>query len=259
MKLVVGNWKMYPKTLSAGKKIAEAIKKNGTRAHLRGRRGQIKVVLCPPACFVAPLLGQLKRSPIAVGAQNAFITDEGAFTGEISPAALKDLGVAYVILGHSERRALGEDDTVVAQKIIAAVKAKLKVILCVGEHVRDDAGTYFTEVGKELRASLAGLPKSETKHLIIAYEPIWAIGAKALRAALPKDFREMSIFIRRNLVDRFGKKAGFAIPILYGGSVDDRNAEGFLSLGGADGFLVGRASLDAEKFSRIIMAAQNSR
>ncbi len=253
MKLVVGNWKMYPKSLNEAKRIVASVKKGA------GKHAHVKVVICPPAPFIAPIVALTNKTTIAVGAQNAFVLDEGAYTGEISPVAVKSVGATHVILGHSERRALGESDALIAQKVARAVRSKLKVILCVGEHARDEHGEYFTEVGKELRASLAGFPKSELGRLVIAYEPIWAIGAKALRAAEPKDFREMSIFIRRNLVDRFGKKAGFVVPILYGGSVDDKNAPGFLHEGGADGFLVGRASLDPKKFSKIIHAAGGAR
>jgi triosephosphate isomerase len=250
MKLIVGNWKMYPQTLAETKRIIDGIKKSTKR------RGQVKVVICPPALFVAPLLALVKKTEITIGAQNAFTADEGAYTGETSPVALKNIGAAYVILGHSERRALGETDALIAQKAVRAVRNKLRIILCVGEHVRDDTGAYFTEVAGELRASLESFPKSEVKYLVIAYEPIWAIGAKALHAAEPEDFREMGIFIRRTLVDRFGKTVGFSVPILYGGSVDEKNAERFLKEGGADGFLVGRASLDPKKFSAIIETAR---
>jgi triosephosphate isomerase len=252
-KLIVGNWKMYPQTLNEAKGIVGVLKK------VVRKPGRAKVVICPPALFVAPLLTLVGKSPIAIGAQNTATSDEGACTGETSPSALVKLGARYTILGHSERRAFGETDALIAQKIIQAVRNKLQVIVCVGEHTRDDTGAYFTEVGAELRASLAGFPKSETKQLVIAYEPIWAIGAKALHAATPPDFREMSIFIRRTLVTQFGKTAGFAIPILYGGSVDERNAEGFLREGKADGFLVGRASLDPERFAAIIATASTFR
>ena len=250
MKLIVGNWKMYPQTLSEVKHIVSAVKKATPKS------GRVKVVVCPPTLFVAPALSLIGKGAIAVGAQNTFTFDEGAYTGETSSSALQKLGARYVILGHSERRAMGEDDALIAQKVAQAVRNKLQVILCVGEYARDDAGAYFTEVARELRASLEGFPKTELKRLVIAYEPIWAIGMNARAAATPGDFREMSIFIRRHLVDFFGKKAGFAVPILYGGSVDERNAEGFLKEGATDGFLVGRASLDPEKFAAIITAAE---
>ncbi len=249
MKLIIGNWKMYPKTFTEAKKTFVAIKKVAQKSK------RTKTVICPPFLFVQSFAASPTSSKISVGAQNSFWEDEGARTGEISPAALASLGVKYVILGHSERRALGETDAMIAQKTLQAVRNKLTVVLCVGEHTRDDAGKYFTEVREELRASLSGFPKAQVKQLVLAYEPIWAIGAKALRPATPADFHEMSIFIRRHLVEQFGKTAAFAVPILYGGSVDEHNAEGFLREGKADGLLVGRVSLDAEKFSAIIQCA----
>lgn len=253
IKIIVGNWKMYPQGLNEAKKIVRML--SGLTRKVR----KVKIVICPPTLFIASALALTKNSSIAVGAQNIFTSDEGAYTGETSPAAVRKIGAAYTIVGHSERRALGEDDNIVAQKAVAGVKSGLSVILCVGEAERDLAGSYFAEVGKELRASLVGFHKSEVRRLVIAYEPIWAIGANATRAATPEDFREMSVFIRRNLVERFGKKAGFAVPILYGGSVDERNAAGFLGEGSADGLLVGRASLDPKKFFEIILAAETVR
>lgn len=259
VKFVIGNWKMNPSSFAEAKRIITVVKKNiGKHPHAR-LRGQAKVVICPPALFLASLVELTKNTAIAVGGQDSYLSDEGAHTGETSPSALRRLGAACVILGHSERRAIGESDTVIAQKVASAVRNRLRVVLCVGERVRDDAGAYFTEVKRELRASLEKFPRSEIKRLVVAYEPVWAIGAKAIRAAKPEDFREMSVFIRRNLVDCFGKKSGLVIPILYGGSADERNAEGFLREGGADGFLVGRASLDPKKFSAIIRVVESAR
>lgn len=253
MKLIVGNWKMYPRTLKEAKHIFVELKKGAKKT------SRVRVVICPPHLYTASLMALSGTSKIAVGGQDAFYEDEGARTGETSPSALFALGASHVILGHSERRAMGEGDDEVAKKAQSAVRNKLSVILCVGERSRDEAGAYFSEVSAQLRASLSGFPKKETGRLIIAYEPIWAIGTKAKRAALPADFCEMSILIRRHLVEFFGKKLAFAIPILYGGSVDDHNAEGFLREGGADGLLIGRVSLDAEKLSSIIHIADHIR
>jgi triosephosphate isomerase len=125
----------------------------------------------------------------------------------------------------------------------------------VGEKRRDAGGSYFSEVRDQLRGSLAGFPKDGSKRLVIAYEPIWAIGKNAVRAATPEDFHEMSILVKRHLVEQFGKTSGFRVPILYGGSVDEKNAEGFLKEGGADGLLVGRVSLDPARFTEIIKLA----
>lgn len=253
MKIIAGNWKMYPETLKEAKHIVSSLKKN-TRTIKHA-----KVILCTPSLFLAPVLALRGTSRIMIGGQDCHMNNEGAHTGETSPSALASLGATHVIVGHSERRAAGETNAVVAQKVQAAVKKKLTVILCVGEKKRDESGAYFGEVTNQLRESLDGFPKTEAKRLIIAYEPIWAIGAKAVRAAEPNDFHEMSILIRRHLAEYFGKKIAFAIPILYGGSADEKNAEAFLKAGGADGLLIGRASLDPEKLTAIIRIADRIR
>lgn len=246
MKYVVGNWKMYPRSEREARTIFSGIKKASAKVT------HAKVVLCPPHLFVSPLLSLARSGRVILGAQNSSHADEGALTGETSPYALSRIGAKYVIAGHSERRGMGETNEDVAKKISAIAKNGMTAILCVGERERDPGGAYFTEVKEQLRASLSGFPSTLTRRLIIAYEPIWAIGVKAKKPAEPGDFREMSILIKRQLVESFGKKAGFSVPILYGGSVDDLNAEGFLTEGKADGFLVGRASLDVKKFSTII-------
>ena len=250
MKLIVGNWKMFPHTLDEAKVIFAA--------HRKSVKGLIraKMVLCPPSLFIEPIAKMEKgKRSIVIGAQNAFYEDEGARTGEISPPQVRSVGATYVILGHSERRALGETDEVIAKKAVQANRSKLTVILCVGERSRDEAGSYFNEVREQMRKSLTGFPSDAVKRLVIAYEPIWAIGAKAIRPAIPHDFHEMSILIKRHLVEQFGKTAGFKVPILYGGSVDEKNAEGFLKEGAADGLLIGRLSLDAERFGTILKLA----
>ena len=250
MKLIVGNWKMFPQTLLEAKAIFSAHKKSA-----RGM-SRAKIIICPPSVFLEPLAKMEKRKrSIEIGAQNTFYEDEGAHTGEVSPPQLRSVGAGYVLLGHSERRAMGEGSDMIAKKAVQANKSKLIVILCVGERARDDAGAYFNEVKEQLRTSLEGFPKTESKRLVIAYEPIWAIGKNAVRTATPSDFHEMSILIKRHLVDQFGKLAGFKVPILYGGSVDEKNSEGFFKDGGADGLLVGRISLDVEKFGTIMKLA----
>lgn len=247
MKLVVGNWKMYPKTLGNAKMIFAEVKRAAARTP------KAKTVICAPYPYLPILLAA--RGRVAVGAQNCFWEDEGARTGEVSPAMLASIGASHVILGHSERRGLGETNEEVARKAKAAAARGLTVILCVGEKARDEHGAYYAEVRDQLVGSLAGFPKTAVRRLIVAYEPIWAIGRRARRAASPADHREMSIHIRRHLADLFGKKDAFRIPILYGGSVDDTNAEGFLGDGAADGFLIGRVSLDPERFGSIIALA----
>lgn len=247
MKIIAGNWKMYPKSLSEAKDIARRI------AIAARKYPGVRTVICPPFPFISAIRSSGKT--LLIGAQDVFWEEEGARTGEISPAMLRSVGASFVIVGHSERRALGESDRDVAKKAALAMKSGLSVILCVGEKERDTAGAYFAEVRDELFASLEGIPRSFAKKLIVAYEPIWAIGAKARRPATVEDFREMRIHIKKHLVEQFGKAAGFRVPILYGGSVDERNAAGFLREGEADGLLIGRVSLDAEKLAAVISLA----
>ena len=214
-----------------------------------------EIVICPPFIYLEKLK-KLSRK-ISLGAQNAFWAESGAFTGEISPDMLYDLGVRYVILGHSERRALGETNTLVNKKIKASLNASLIPILCVGESVRDENHGYFNLVKVQLEECLAGISKNLSSKIIIAYEPIWAISSTVNRHdATSIDSREMTIFIRKILSDKFGPDAG-RMRIIYGGSVNEKDAPEFLKNGGVDGLLAGRASLDAKKFVEIIKIAES--
>jgi triosephosphate isomerase len=253
MKYIVGNWKMYPRSLTEAKEIVAEVRSIAKKAVTKG----VQPVICPPSVFIGGLIGT--GTSLQFGGQDAGTLGEGAQTGEVSPVQLASLGAKYVIIGHSERRALGESDTLVSAKVIAAVKAGLMVILCVGEKERDPDGNYFVEVSNQLRASLQDFPETKSVHLMIAYEPIWAIGSGATHPATPRDFQEMSMLLRRTLAELFGKQKGFHIPLLYGGSVDAKNAQSFLDIG-ADGLLVGRTSLRAKEFAMIInnAAQQNA-
>lgn len=184
-----------------------------------------------------------------------FWEQDGAYTGEISPTQLLRLDVNHVILGHSERRALGESDKVVNHKVRTCFKNNLRVILCVGETERDKDGEYLRFVREEMKNSLARVSRKDLPKLIIAYEPIWAVGSRGRRADTPEELFEMIIFIRKTLSDIFGKRHAMDLPILYGGSADENNAEGFLREGGASGLLVGRASLDSGQFGHILKIA----
>jgi len=171
----------------------------------------------------------------------------------------KDFGCKYSILGHSERRnVFGETDELVGKKVKACLKAEISPVLCIGEHLEErKAGSYTQILQTQLQKALMGVSNQEAEHLSIAYEPVWAIGKGALPAT-PEEFREMNIFIKKILSDKFGVKEASKVKIIYGGSVDDKNALDFIKDGQADGFLPGRASLDAEKFSKIIKICEAS-
>ena len=242
---------MAPLTMNEAKVTFGAIKK--TAGGLRN----VQTVICPPNIYINELKKTVSGHRCVVGAQNSFWSEEPASTGEVSPKMLNNLGVGYVILGHSERRALGETDEIVSMKVKACLKEGLTVVLCVGESKRDEHGEYTKFIKNELIASLAGISKKNLKNIIVAYEPIWAIGKKAKRAASPEDALEVSILIKKILTDSFGKEAAMKTPILYGGSANPKNSESFLTDGGADGLLVGRASLDAKKFSEMLKIANS--
>lgn len=247
-KILIGNWKMNPVRLSDAIRLGKEIQKV--------KSAKATVVICAPFAYLSPFKTMIKKN-VALGAQNLFPEDSGPYTGEISAKMLADLGVSYVIIGHSERRALGEDDSVINKKLKAALKAKLTPIFCVGEKVRDDAHRYLLFIKSQLQDGLAGIPKASLKNIIIAYEPIWAIGTGAPRSATPEESREMSVFIKKTIADIFGAQSLAGLRIVYGGSANDKDADGFLKHGGVDGLLVGHASLDAKKFTKMIQIANN--
>ena len=250
MKLVVGNWKMEPPTLAEAKKLARAVAKKARALQ------SVKTVICPPFIFLHAMKSMTDNAWCALGAQDVFFEDRGAYTGEISPFMLTDAGVRYVIIGHSERRILGETNETVGKKLRAILSHGLTAILCVGERVRDEGGEYLRFVEEEVRAAFEKVTKDALSRVIIAYEPIWTVGAKALRADTPEELFSMVIFIRKTIGKLYGKDAAHAMRVLYGGSVNETNAEGFLSRGNADGLLVGRASLDGKKFAAILEIAE---
>ncbi len=243
-KIVIGNWKMNPLTSKEAEKLFSGVVK------LVSKIKKTEIVACPPVLYIEKLKNLSKK--ISLGAQNTFWEEYGAFTGEISPEMLYGLGVKYVILGHSERRALGEDNSQVNKKIRAALGTGLIPIFCLGEKERDENHEYLNFVKKQIEEGLASISKDFVSKIIIAYEPVWAISSTLNRKnATPDDSREMIVFIRKILSDKFGKSA-LDMRIIYGGSVSSKDALGFLQEGGADGLLVGKNSLDAKKFVEII-------
>ncbi len=248
-KIIVANWKMNPRTMREACGIFQKIKRKAETLT------RVETVVCPPFIFLKKNNKKVTRA-CALGAQNVFWQSEGAYTGEISPAQLYAAGASYVILGHSERRALGETDEIIQKKIRVALEYRLNVILCIGELLRDIHGEYLSVLKNQLKHGLSKIPVKLLTRLIIAYEPVWAIGIAAKSADTPEAFFETAIFIRKVLSDLFGKKFAFNVPILYGGSVSAHNAEGFLKDGGASGLLVGRASLEPQEFNEILDIAQ---
>jgi triosephosphate isomerase len=242
--LVVANWKMH-KTVAESLDFAREL-----APKLAGLRG-VDVAVAPPFTALAPLRDALAGTPVALAAQNAHAEKSGAFTGEVSVPMLAELGVRYVILGHSERRQLfGETDEVIAKKVAAVHAAGLRPILCVGELLAErESGRTFDVLARQIAGSLAGADRALGAELVVAYEPVWAIGTG--RTATPAQAQEAHAFLRVRLADRFGPAAS-GIRIQYGGSVKPENAAELLGQPDIDGALVGGASLDPESFSAII-------
>ena len=250
-KFVVGNWKMYT-TAEEAARLAKAIVEGV------GIDNRVSVAVCPPFPYLA-LVGEiLKGSRVALGAQNLYPEKEGAFTGEVSPTMLLDVGCKYVILGHSERRhKLGESDAFINQKIRVALGAGLRVILCVGETLdQRKAGRTEAVLDRQLIKGLAGLTADALTHLSIAYEPVWAIGGRGHHAT-PQQAQESHAVIRRRFGRMFGERAAQELVIQYGGSVKPDNAVALLDRQGVDGALIGGASLNADQFLAIVRAGIN--
>ncbi len=242
---------MNPATADDAKKIAVGIYRAA------GKYGAVTVAICPPYIYV-PVIRKPK-SKVALGVQDIFYEEAGAYTGEVSARMVVENGVSYAIVGHSERRRLGETDSLIAKKVSAGLAAGLKVVLCVGEHTRDEHGVYLAFVHEQLLSALAKVSRKLLKNLIVAYEPVWAIGKTDKDAITPHHLHEMVLYIRKVLSDNFGDEMGRKVPVLYGGSVFAKNAHGFISEGNADGLLVGGASLKSEEFGLILKAAHEVR
>lgn len=250
-KLIIANWKMNPQTANEAAKLSAGVdnfaRKNGK-----------KIVICPPLVYLEALSRKIKSDLGAQDVSSESVSAGTSRTGEVSAKMLKNLGVKYVIAGHSERRKLGETNETINKKIKEALKNNLRVIFCVGEQSRMEGEDYLRFIREELGAGLNKIPSKFLKNIIIAYEPIWAIssagrarGGAKYHPDTPEDAYQMSVYIRRVLVSLFGKSA-INIPVLYGGSVDEKNAREFLEKGSADGLLVGRASWSAKSFNALL-------
>ena len=241
-KLIVGNWKMNPESLDEARKIAGEVKRAMSRVT------KTSVVLCPPFVYL-PSLSKLPSKSIFLGAQNANHERLGAFTGEVSWSELYQFNVRFVIVGHSERRRIGETDEIVNKKVKSVVNDGMTAIVCIGEDKRDKNGDYFNIIRNQIHIALRDVSKTILDKVVIAYEPIWTVGAP--EAMSPRELLETSIYIKKVLKDMFGSPAEY-IRILYGGDADRINSEPLVREGGVSGLLVGRESLRSKDFIDII-------
>jgi triosephosphate isomerase len=249
---IVANWKMHT-TLAEARVLAAAV-----REGCRGVGGA-RVVLCPPFTALAAVAEVLRGSSLDLGAQDAHWEAAGAFTGEISPAQLADVGVRLVILGHSERRQLaGETDEAVRHKVAAALAHGLVPLVCVGETAAERAtGTTAAVVGEQLRRALDGRAPAEVARVLVAYEPVWAIGTG--QTATPAQAAEVHAVLREVLRSLATPAIADACPVLYGGSIKADNIAALMAEPGVDGGLVGGASLVAADFVRIVRTARDAK
>lgn len=246
-KIVIGNWKMNVIDEETAKSVMKSVKTTGARL------SRTQTVVCPPFTYI----GLLKSSSkVLLGAQDVFYEEKGSFTGNVSVPMLISVGVRYVIVGHSERRKAGETDEVVSQKTAAVLKSEaLKAVVCVGEAVRDSQGDYLGFLREQIRVSLGKVQKKQLEDLIVAYEPVWAIGAPEPMGS--RDVHETTIFIKKTLSDMFGQEEALKIPILYGGAVFANNAKQIVVEGEVDGLLVGRESINPPGFAELLKAVDS--
>lgn len=242
-RFIIGNWKMNPKTEKEAITLFKALVKTVPE------KSKLIRILLVPSVYYAPLKA-IKQKAILLGIQNIHHELDGAHTGEVA-LSMFTKQPAYVMCGHSERRALGETDQEINKKVLLTLKAKTKVVLCVGEKERDHGILFFGVIRDQLEKALNQISRKDIGSVIIAYEPVWAIGKHALRAATPEEVREVVIFIKKVLVDLFGPNVLSEVSIIYGASVDSKDAPALLQEGGVDGLLLGRASLDAREYARI--------
>jgi triosephosphate isomerase len=240
--IIACNWKTNPTTFKEAKKLFEATSKAANEQR------SVSVVVAPPALYLRDL-SRGYRGKISFASQGARAEDSGAFTSELSLAQMKDSRASFAIVGHAERRGKGETNEEVAAEVQRALALSLSPILCVGERARTADGAHYAFVKEQLRSAVVGLKPAQIKKCVVAYEPVWAIGAA--KPMTPRDMHEMSIFIRKTLVEMLGAPA-MDIRILYGGAIDVTTAPGMMKEGDVHGLLVGRASAETHSISQLI-------
>jgi triosephosphate isomerase len=247
-RFVAGNWKMHT-TAATATQLARAVVAG------LGSEDRVLVGLFPPFPYLAAVAECLRGSRVVLGGQNLYPEKEGAFTGEVSPTMLRDVGCTHVIVGHSERRhILGETDAFLNRKVHAALAAGLRVVFCVGETLQQrEANQTEAVLDAQTRSGLAGLAAAQLAELVIAYEPVWAIGTG--RVATPEQAQQAHAFLRRRIGEIFGEEVAATLPIQYGGSAKPENVVPLLRQPDVDGALVGGASLKADLFLAIVRAA----
>lgn len=243
--IIVANWKNHPSSLKEAAKILTDLSRKSLLLK------KVSLFIAPPYPYM-DAVGTRSKKFATLASQDIFFTPEGTHTGTVTPDILKSFGVKLSIVGHSERRELGETNEVVVQKIKTALASGITPLVCVGEKSKDRDGNHFEELREQLKMSLEGVRrKDDAGKIMIAYEPVWAIGKRAKDAMTPADLSQTVIFIKKVLTDIFDREAADKMPILYGGSVEPENAALLYKESGVRGFLVGHASLDGKSLIAI--------
>jgi len=248
--LVAGNWKMNTNVFESQKLVEYILGFMKTNDNLKSR-----VLVCPPFTSVYTIGQIVKNSELLLGAQNCYFKEKGAFTGEISIPMLEYCGVSHIIIGHSERRSyFKEDDELINKKLLAILEHHLTPILCIGETLDErNQGKTFDVLKNQLDKDLSGVSKEQIDRIVVAYEPVWAIGTGI--SATREQVVEAHNFLRQLLIDKFGENAN-SVYILYGGSLSEKNADEILSIENVNGGLIGGASLKGDSFCSIIQTAE---
>lgn len=244
MYLIVGNWKMNPGSLNQALQIYKQVSKIK-------KSNSVGVAVCVPSIYLGSLL-KVKKSSVQIGLQDAHYVPTGAETGLNSIEMASSYKPGFALVGHSEVRERGETDNDVNQKVLEYLRHKIKPIICVGETDRDTDGLYLKKIKNQIETALLGVAKRDIKNIAIAYEPIWAIGSDAVREATHNECLEVAIYMRKILTDLYGVANAKEVNILYGGSVNTKDAMDFVKHGGVDGLLIGRDSLIAKDFIKIV-------
>jgi triosephosphate isomerase (TIM) len=249
--LIIANWKCNPDSLNQAKRILDPIKRSVAK------KKNAEVVICPPFIYLPELIKSAGKTKIKIGGENCFWEEAGSFTGEISAKMLKDLGCSHVIIGHSERRKyFKETNKLINKKIKLALRNNLKVIFCIGETKEEkDKGDFSKVIKEQVKKGLKNVPRSEMKKVIIAYEPVWAIGSG--NPCRPVQAQVTSLLVKKILTEMYNRKAAEEVPVLYGGSANKDNSLDYLKEEGIKGLLIGGASLKPKEFIEIINDANN--